>query len=184
MDETTQTTKPAQKIKKEEKKTIYQKLLEVQKEVGVISKEQTNPFYNSSYFDINQLLKAIKPVLSKQGLVILQPIIGNSLETQIIDSDSGDKITSSITLPEIADPQKLGGAITYFRRYSLQSFLSLEAEDDDGNSVTNIPVKEESNIQTCPSCNKQHTGKYALCYDCWKSGQSTKVIANPEKAPF
>ena len=40
---------------------------------------------------------------------------------------------STITLPDLTDPQKMGSAITYYRRYSLQSLFLLQAEDDDGN---------------------------------------------------
>jgi len=39
-------------------------------------------------------------------------------------------------LPEIQDPQKVGSAVTYYRRYTLQSLLSLQAEDDDANSAS------------------------------------------------
>jgi hypothetical protein len=34
------------------------------------------------------------------------------------------------------DPQKLGSAVTYYRRYTLQSLLGLQAEDDDANSAS------------------------------------------------
>jgi hypothetical protein len=33
------------------------------------------------------------------------------------------------------NPQQMGSAITYFRRYTLQSLLSLRAEDDDAQTV-------------------------------------------------
>ena len=36
-------------------------------------------------------------------------------------------------LPNDLDAQKMGSAITYFRRYTLQSLLALQAIDDDGN---------------------------------------------------
>ena len=39
-------------------------------------------------------------------------------------------------LPMITDAQKLGGAITYFRRYTLVSLLSLQAVDDDGETAS------------------------------------------------
>jgi hypothetical protein len=39
-----------------------------------------------------------------------------------------------MVLPNLQDPQKLGSAITY-RRYTLQSLLGLQAEDDDGNKA-------------------------------------------------
>jgi hypothetical protein len=41
-----------------------------------------------------------------------------------------------MVLPNLQDPQKLGSAITYYRRYTLQSLLGLQAEDDDGNKRT------------------------------------------------
>jgi hypothetical protein len=44
-------------------------------------------------------------------------------------------IESWLTLPDNIDPQKMISATTYYRRATLQSLLSLQAVDDDGNSV-------------------------------------------------
>ena len=114
------------------------KLLEFQKRVGSILKEATNPFYKSKYFDINGLIESIKPILNELNLTLTQPIsIGgidgnkNILNTFLKDGETVIE-SSSIILPENIDPQKLGSAITYFRRYSIQSMLLLQAEDDDG----------------------------------------------------
>lgn len=115
-------------------KNIYSKLFKVQKEIGAISKDATNPFYKSSYFDINSLLKQVMPLLQKQSLVLLQPIQDGMVKSVIIDTDGGS-VESSMHLPDIADPQKLGSAITYYRRYTLQSLLALQAEDDDANAT-------------------------------------------------
>tara|TARA_R110000737_G_scaffold27402_1_gene46101 strand:- start:188 stop:685 length:498 start_codon:yes stop_codon:yes gene_type:complete len=124
---------------------LYTKLSEVKKEIGAISKDSTNPFFKSKYFDINGLLKHTEPLLQKNGLLLLQPIIKGEVFSEIIDIESGESVTSSIPLPEINDPQKLGSAITYFRRYTLQSLLGLQAEDDDANAASkasNTPVKK------------------------------------------
>lgn len=130
------------------------KLLKAQQEIGAIKKESNNPFFKSKYFDINAILAEVKPILNKHGLLILQPLViidgKNGLRTVIIDTETkkiyepststgpeyveGGVITESLVLlPEGLDPQKTGSAITYFRRYALQSLLALEAEDDDGN---------------------------------------------------
>lgn len=118
-------------------KTLSQKLLDVQMEIGAIKKDATNPFYKSKYFDINSLLEQIKPILNKNEIVILQGLThieGKlALSTTLIDSFDGKSIETICPLPEVADPQKAGSAITYFRRYALQSLLALEAEDDDAN---------------------------------------------------
>ena len=118
------------------KTNIYSKLLKVQTEIGAISKDTKNPFYNSKYFDINSLLRQVMPLLQKQELVLIQPIQDGQVKSVIIDTEGGS-VESTMFLPEINDPQKLGSAITYYRRYTLQSLLALQAEDDDGNATVN-----------------------------------------------
>ena len=115
--------------------SIYKKLLEVQKEVGAISKDSKNPFFKSKYFDINQLIEHVQPVLSSKGLVLLQPIKEGFVVSEIIDSETNEKIESSLELPTFNDPQKLGSCVSYYRRYTLSSLLGLQATDEDGNGL-------------------------------------------------
>lgn len=114
-------------------KTLHQKLFDLQSEVGAIAKDSKNPFFKSKYFDVNGLLAHLQPLLKKHRLLLLQPIIGGSVMSRIHDVDSAESVASSMQLPTISDPQKMGSAITYYRRYTLQSLLALQAEDDDGN---------------------------------------------------
>lgn len=117
--------------------TFKEKLLAVQQEIGVIHKDKANPFFKSRYADINSLLGQVKPVLDKHGLILTQALdgaFGNpAIRTKIEDVESDDSIVGVCPIPALDDPQKMGSAITYFRRYALQSMLALEAEDDDGN---------------------------------------------------
>ena len=116
-------------------KNLALKLLEVQKELGIVLKDADNPFYKTAYASINAYIDAIKPILSKHGIVILQPLTTDGVATLLIDTASGESMQTAIKLPEIADPQKMGSAITYFRRYSLQSLFVIKAVDDDGSSA-------------------------------------------------
>lgn len=113
----------------------------IQREIGAIKKDATNPYFKSKYFDINSLLEQVKPVLNKHGVVLMQGlnhIEGKlALTTTLRDADGMGEITTTCPLPEMSDPQKAGSAITYFRRYALQSLLALEAEDDDANLASN-----------------------------------------------
>jgi len=120
-------------------KTIYQKLAQAKSEIGAISKDSKNPFYNSKYFDINQLLNHVEPVLEKYGLMVMQPIVEGKVVSLIIDVETGNDCRSEISLTDERDPQKIGSQISYFRRYSLSSLLCLQAQDDDGNQA--IPKK-------------------------------------------
>ena len=121
-------------------KNIYQKLAEAKAEIGAISKDSKNPFFKSKYFDINQLLQHVEPILLKNGLLLLQPIIDGKVVTQVVDIDGEAILSSSIALTDERDPQKLGSQISYFRRYSCSSLLSIQSEDDDANSAKPKPV--------------------------------------------
>lgn len=118
------------------------KLLQFQKKVEAIKKDSKNPFFKSNYFDINSLLAEIKPLLNELELVLTQPLdiidgVRNAISTVITDNETGKVLASSVVLlPDIQDPQKLGSAITYLRRYSLQTLLALQSEDDDGNTAS------------------------------------------------
>ena len=116
--------------------SIYKKLFEAKKEIGKISKDSTNPFFKSKYFDINSLLEHVEPILQKHELLLLQPIEDGKVITRIISVEKDGMVQSELTLPNIQDPQKLGSAITYYRRYTLQSLLGLQAEDDDANTAS------------------------------------------------
>ena len=133
---------------------IYAKLLLVQQEIEPIKKTEDNPYYKSKYVDINGILAVLKPILNKHGLVLTQAFrtsIGadgkNRLETAITDAESGEQLDSYVNLPDTTDPQKFGSAVTYYRRYALQSLFALEAEDDDGNiATTHTPLKATETI--------------------------------------
>lgn len=132
---------------------IYKKLAKVQEEISVIKKGSENPFFKSKYFDINELIETLKPVLHKHELMVVQPL-GNvagrpSVKTIVYDTTSGESMElSEVTLPDNADAQKMGSAVTYFRRYALQSFFFLQAEDDDGNAAKPAPVKKAEKVRT------------------------------------
>lgn len=127
-------------------KELLKALANVKKEVGTLSKTETNPFFKSKYFDINSLIQQIEPLLEKNNLLLLQPIENNKVKSVIYEVESGNFVSSEIELPNLTDPQKLGSAITYYRRYTLQSLLGLQAEDDDGNKAA-APSKQKATTE-------------------------------------
>lgn len=115
---------------------IHKKLKSLKEGLSPIVKDSKNPFFKSSYLSLNGLIDAVEPLLNKHGLLLLQPIKDGKVCTEIIDIETGEKVTSEIELGAQTDPQKKGSEITYYRRYTLQSLLGLQAEDDDANSVS------------------------------------------------
>jgi len=132
-----------------ENKSISTKLFQIQKEIGKITKGANNPFFKSKYYDINQLLDHILPILQKNQVVILQPIVEDEVQTVIRCIETGEEEVSAIPLSQGLDAQKKGSEITYFRRYTLASLLALQSDDDDGNSASNRrPQTPKSNFNS------------------------------------
>ena len=125
-----------------ETKNITKKLLIFQNNVTAIKKDGKNPHFKNTYATLTQILSEVKPLLTDLGLVLIQPINHTLVSTTIIDSESGESITSSIEMPSGLNAQQVGSCITYYRRYSVASLLSLEMEDDDAN-LTNTTTKPE-----------------------------------------
>jgi hypothetical protein len=113
--------------------TFLQKLHNAKQSIKKIAKNAKNPHFKNNYADINALIEEVEPILLENRLLLLQPIEDGYVYTRIVDINSGDIAESCMKLPEIQDPQKIGSAVTYYRRYTLQSLLSLQAVDDDAN---------------------------------------------------
>jgi hypothetical protein len=126
------------------------RILEIKKQIGNLSKNSENPFFKSAYLDLTELLNHVEPLLWEQDLVLVQPIIDNRVCSTILDTDGKTLLESSIELPDIKDPQKLGSAITYYRRYTLKSLLAIAEVDDDGNKASQ-PVKKTKPVFTVNS---------------------------------
>lgn len=137
---------------------IYKKLFKLRNNIGAISKKEKNPFLKSSYFSINGLLQQIDPILEELNLLLIQPIENEKVVTRIIDVETGESVESSKVLEQYPDAQKVGAAITYYRRYTLQSLLGLQAEDNDGNKVAK--KREVSDFSKMVEAVKE--GKYAV----------------------
>ncbi len=120
--------------------TLHQKLHKAKQSIGKVAKNATNPHFKKSYSDINAITEAVEPILLENGLLLLQPIQGNSVCTQIICIDSNELIESCMELPAGLNPQQMGSCLTYYRRYTLVSLCSLQSVDDDAN-LASVPVK-------------------------------------------
>lgn len=122
-------------------KNISAALLNVQKKLEAVSKSADNPYFSSKYADLNTIISATKPLLNEQGVVMLQltgrDSLGDYVETELTHVASGEVKSSRMYLTTNSgqDMQKFGAAVTYARRYGLQSLLTMEAEDDDGETA-------------------------------------------------
>lgn len=107
-----------------------------------VKKETINPFYNKKYAELSNVIEATDEALSNNGLAIIQSpglAAPNKVRvTTLLLHTSGQWIKDVLELPmSKPDAQGAGASITYARRYSYQSFVSVAAEpDDDGNAAS------------------------------------------------
>ena len=138
-----------------ETKQIAAALVKAQMEMQTAIKDSKNPFFKSNYADLNSIREACVPALNKYGIVLLQPIVQvnekNYVKTLLLH-ESGESIEclTEIIYSKANDAQAQGSGITYARRYGMQSFLNVGADDDDGNTASQPakvqPQKNEATI--------------------------------------
>jgi hypothetical protein len=118
-------------------------LLAAQKVIGGVIKDKVGKIqtksggsYEYMYSNLASVLDEVKGPLNDNGILIVQApsadTNGVTVTTRLIH-ESGQWIEEALYMPvSISTPQGFGSAITYCRRYSLQSIVGLKAEDDDG----------------------------------------------------
>lgn len=111
-------------------------------------KDSTNPFFKQNYADLASVWDACREPLSKHGLSVAQTTrVGESGEPVIVTTlmhTSGEWITGELLVkPVKTDPQSIGSAITYGRRYALSAMVGIAPEDDDAESAQGRQHKEQ-----------------------------------------
>ena len=121
---------------------IYQAFFEAQKSMSNAIKGSNNPFFKSKYADLNSVREAVMPALIAQEICVVQPEVvidgRNYVRTELVHVPSKTSIHSDVEIlyKTPNDPQAQGSAITYARRYGLQSICAIGADDDDGNKAS------------------------------------------------
>lgn len=124
---------------------IASALLKAQREIDSAKKDSKNPFFKSKYADLSSVIDACKTALNANGIAVLQPTShsdGRNFVSTILLHESGEWLSSEteVVAAKANDPQAVGSAISYARRYGLQSMVLLKAEDDDGEAAMSRPA--------------------------------------------
>lgn len=115
-------------------------LVKAQALMAGATKTQANNFFKSKYANLEEVIRVVKEPFAANGLSFVQfPVSGDGhagVET-IIMHESGEFISNEFLLKcEKQTAQGMGSAITYARRYGLQSACGIPSEDDDGNAAS------------------------------------------------
>lgn len=134
---------------------IYPALLKFHKEIGKVTMDKINPYFNSKYADLSTILGTVTKPLSDNGLFLLQiPMNAGErdmvVNTRLIHGESGQFISVySVTLKKGDNAQNVIGTSTYLRRNSISSLLAIVTDvDEDANDVEGTKPHEAQQTQT------------------------------------
>lgn len=117
-------------------------LVAAQSATEAVKKAATNTAFGggSKYADLATVVEAVVPALNAAGVAVVQfPTFDGQVVavTTTLLHEGGSSLTSTLHLrPTKMDPQGVGSAITYGRRYSLLAMTGAAPEDDDGNAAS------------------------------------------------
>jgi hypothetical protein len=125
-------------------KSLAAALAAFQGAAPTLRKDAENPHFRSRFTPLDTIVETIRPLLSQHGLAwtALPGYDENTghpvLEYRLIHADSGEEILGRMPLLLTKnDPQGMGSALTYARRYALSAVLNLVSdEDDDGHQAS------------------------------------------------
>ena len=110
--------------------------------------------YTFAYAPLDEILRATGKGLTDNELALTQVICGPAASTEIrtiLGHSEGAYIQSAMRLPEgEREPQKLGSAITYLRRYAIQAILGVAAEEDDDGAAPGTQAVTPRNVAAKP----------------------------------
>lgn len=129
---------------------ITKALSAAQGAIQCAAKDSKNPFFKSRYADLAAIWNAARKPLTDNGLAISQLLSlpeGKRVKVHtLLLHTSGERLSSELEMPlEKTDPQSIGSAFTYARRYALAAIAGIvtEGEDDDGNAASQVAHKPE-----------------------------------------
>ena len=128
-----------------------------QRATDAIARASTNPVFQYKYADLATVVEAVVPALNACGIGVIQcPALEGELihvETMLLH-ESGASVTSILSLrPSQLDPQGVGSAITYARRYALLAMTGAAPQDDDAAEACLRPPSPQTAKGTRPRPN-------------------------------
>lgn len=122
-------------------------LAKAQGEIEGAEKDARNPHFNSRFSSLASVRAAFRDALSKNGLSIVQLPEHDDKQvtvTTMLMHASGQFIAGRLSaVPVKHDPQGVGSAVSYLRRYSLMSIIGIAPEDDDDGNAASEPPRQQ-----------------------------------------
>ena len=123
---------------------LYKALAKARTEFTKVKFDSVNPHFKNKFASLASMHDATIEALSDNGLMIAQlptDLDGRFALKTVLAHVSGASIETTLPMPPTKnDPQGIGSAMTYARRYSYAAILNIVGEpDDDGELASREP---------------------------------------------
>ncbi len=109
-------------------------------------KDVKNEFFKCRYADLASVWDACGAALQEAGIAVLQfptaaPQGFVGLNTMLVYGPTGETLSEAFQMPvkDASNPQAVGSALTYARRYALSAIIGVSPAEDDGNAAAAAP---------------------------------------------
>ena len=140
--------------------------------------DSVNPHFRSKFASLKSCNDAVRGVLQKHGLAVVQRLGGGdgdvAVETLLVHT-SGQVLSCGIgaVKPDKGGAQAAGSAITYLRRYGLLAALSLVGDPDDDAEA----AEDHDKPQTGSTKNDIAARAKVLWGESWKARMVDEAVA-------
>lgn len=179
-------------------------LADAQIEMTSAQMDATNPHFKSKYATLASVIEALKPI-HQRGLALIQTASVDRHETGALVTvettlahKSGEWIAETISLKPVSDnPQAVGSAITYGRRYLAAAVVGIAADDDDDANGATKPQQQQKPavkplkpiakpepqlpVTTCPDCKGGKNPTQSVCGSCERKAEEEARAKAAEK---
>lgn len=161
-----------------------------QAEIKGAPKDAKNPHFGNSYATLDSVLEACREPLTKNGIAVIQlPCSADGLTVNVrtmLTHKTGQWIACDLTLkPVKADPQGMGSAITYGRRYALAAMAAIAPMDDDGNGASGHDGQKPQPQRTPePEPPKSEDPELMRLWAAMKGKESTAKVISSFREPL
>lgn len=161
-----------------------------QGEMTHAGKGKENPHFRSKYADLSSVIDALKPALVKHGLAYVQTTRESDGHVTLVTTlahKSGEWIRGFYPVrPVKSDPQGLGSAMSYARRYALAAITGVAAvdEDDDGNAASGNASPTQAPRSSAPPAQETRLQQYNAAKDEYRIPVPSLPDGSPDYDAF
>lgn len=133
--------------------SLMKAVFNVQHTCPKIAKTNSNDFAKFKYADLGDIMEVLKPILNREGIVVIQKLTGNAINTVVCHVDSGERDEFETAMHEIVvlkgmnNYQVDGSRITYYKKYIIVSYFGLISDEESIDALPPQPTQPPAKLK-------------------------------------